>query len=52
MKGFNRVTLFSGLDYSVTNSYNASIESIMVVIDNIHNELIELEGTLNELFRG
>ena len=52
LNGFNRVTLFSGLDYSVTNSYNASIESIMSIIDNIHNELIDLEGTLNELFRG
>ena len=52
MKGFNRVTLFSGLDYSVTNFYNASIEKVMAVIDNIHNQLIELEGTLNELFRG
>ena len=52
LKGFNRVTLFSGLDYSVTNSYNASIEKVMAIIDSIHNQLIDLEGTLNELFRG
>ena len=52
LKGFNRVTLFTGLDYSVTNSYNASIEKVMAIIDSIHNQLIDLEGTLNELFRG
>ena len=52
IKGFNRVTLFSGLDYSVTSSYNASIEKVMAIIDSIHNQLIDLEGTLNELFRG
>ena len=52
LQGFNRVTLCSALDYSVTNSYNATVERVMAVIDRIHNELIELEGTLNELFRG
>ena len=52
LTGFNRVTLFADLDYSVTNSYNADVERVMSVIDRIHNELIELEGTLNELFRG
>ena len=52
MKGFNRVTLFQFLDYSVNNSYNKSVEGIMAIIDRIHNELIDLEGTLNELFRG
>ena len=52
MKGFNRVTLFSGLDYSVTNSYNSTIEGMMAIIDRIHNELIDLEGQLNDIFRG
>lgn len=52
LTGFNRVTLFSDLDYSVTNSYNADVERVMAIIYRIHNELIELEGTLNELFRG
>ena len=51
LKGFNRVTLFSGLDYSVTNSYNSTIEGIMAIIDRIHNELVELEGQLNDIFR-
>ena len=51
LEGFNRVTLFEYLDYSVNNSYNADVEGIMAIIDKIHNELIDLEGTLNELFR-
>lgn len=51
LSGFTYVSLFSGLDYSVTNPYNASVETVMATIDRIHNELIELEGTLNEIFR-
>ena len=51
LSGFTYCSLFSGIDYSVTNSYNASIEGIMAKIDLIHNTLIELEGTLNELVR-
>lgn len=52
LDGFSRVTLFSALDYSVTNSYNSSVESILACIDRIHNDLIDLEGKVNELFRG
>lgn len=52
MDGFNRVTLFNHLDYSVNNSYNANEEKVMSIIDNIHNQLVELEGVINELFRG
>ena len=51
MSGFTYVSLFTGLDYFVTNSYNADVEAVMAAIDRIHNELIELEGTLNEIFR-
>lgn len=54
MQGFTRVTLFSGLDYFRNNSYNETetgIESVMAIIDSIHNQLIDLEGVLNELFR-
>ena len=52
IKGFKYVSLFAYLDYSVTNSYNASVESILSTIDKIRNELITLEGEINELFRG
>lgn len=51
LSGFSYVSLFSGLDYSVSNSYNASVENIMAQIDKIRNDLIDLEEGLNELFR-
>ena len=51
LSDFSYVSLFSGLDYFVTNSYNASVEKIMDHIDKIRNELIDLEEGLNELFR-
>lgn len=50
LSGFTYCSLFTGIDYSVTNHYNASIEQVMAHIDRIHNELIELEGTLNGIF--
>jgi hypothetical protein len=52
MKGFSHITLFSGLDYSVTNSYNSNVESLMASISGIRKELEKMEGLLNELSRG
>ena len=52
LKGFSHVSLFSGLDYSVTNSYNSTVESIMASITGIRKELEKMEGLLNELSRG
>ena len=52
MKGFSHITLFSGLDYSVTNSYNSTVESLMASITGIRKELEKMEGLLNELSRG
>ena len=52
LEGFNKVTLFDALDYSVTNSYNSSVESLLAIIDGMRNQLTELEGRINELFRG
>ena len=52
LKGFGYVSLFAGLDYSVTNSYNSKLEDVLSMIDKIRNQLIDLEGTVNELFRG
>lgn len=51
LDGFNRVTLFQFLDYNVKNQYNSDVERVMGILDNIHNELISMEGILNELFR-
>ena len=52
LKGFSYVSLFAGLDYSVTNSYNSKLEDVLSIIDKIRNQLIDLEGIVNELFRG
>ena len=51
LEGFSYVSLFAYLDYSVTNSYNANVEEIMATIDRIRNDLIDLEGKLNGIFR-
>ena len=51
LDGFTYCSLFTGIDYFVTTGYNADRDKIMSIIDSIHNELIELEGTLNEIFR-
>lgn len=51
LKEFNRVTLFCGLDYSVTNSYNSKVEECMSILDGMRNKLIDLEGLLNDIFR-
>lgn len=51
LDGFSYCSLFSGIDYFLNSSYNSSIEKIMNFIDNIHNQLIDLEGAINELFR-
>ena len=52
LKGFSHVTLFAGLDYNGSNSYNASVESILADIEHIRSELKTLEDQINELFRG
>ena len=52
LEGFTYASLFSGLDYSNKQEYTADIEKVYTLIDRIHNDLIDLEGTLNELLRG
>ena len=52
MEGFTYVSLFSGLDYNTKDNYTASVTEVFQIIDEIHNKLIDLEGTLNELLRG
>ena len=51
LKEFNRVTLFSGIDYSSNNSYNSKVEECMSILDGVRNKLIDLEGILNDIFR-
>ena len=49
LKGFNRVTLFTGLDYNCNNSYNADVESLMAIIDSIRKQLTTLEGKIYDI---
>ena len=51
LDGFTNVTLFTGLDYSFNNSYNANVEKALAIIDGVRNKLIDLEGIINELHR-
>lgn len=51
LDGFTYCSLFSGIDYTGYNKYNQLVDNLLLKIDNIHNELIDLEGTINELFR-
>lgn len=48
LNNFNKVTLFSGLDYNKKENYNA-IEIIMAAVDRIRNELTVIEGALYDI---
>lgn len=49
LEGFTHVSLFTGLDYSFINKYNASVEKALQMLDGIRNQLIDLEGVINGL---
>ena len=51
LTGFKYVSLFAYLDYSCNNSYNATVIEALASVDRIRNELINLEGVLNGIFR-
>lgn len=51
MTGFNRVTLFSGIDYSCITSYNSSVNGLIGQITEVRTILNKMEGILNELLR-
>lgn len=55
LKGFNRVTLFDGLSYSIDesgkDSYNASVEGILSLIAECRNNLNQLEVLVNDVVR-
>lgn len=48
LSGFNRVTLFKGLDYNLSTSYTQPVDKLEISIQNIYNELKRMEGYLNE----
>ena len=49
LDGFNRVTLFAGLDYSETNKYNASVE-IKTILISMEENINKLRGLINDLY--
>ncbi|MBO7731056.1 MAG: hypothetical protein J6S67_00835 [Methanobrevibacter sp.] len=49
LKNFSRVTLFIGIDYKQTNSYTASVEDCMLVMDKIRNKIADVKDLLTEL---
>ena len=55
LKGFNRVTLFDGLSYSIDetgkDSYNAIVEGILSLISECRNNLNQLEVLVNDIVR-
>ena len=55
LKGFNRVTLFDGLSYSIDetdkDSYNASVEGVLSLISECRNILNQMEVLVNDIVR-
>lgn len=49
LSDFNRVTLFSGLDYNIPVSYNNPVPELRNAIINIRKELQRMEDLINEL---
>ena len=59
MEGFNRVTLFSGLDYELSTDYNTAVENLQDFLNNLVEFINSardcaqrMEGLLNDLRRG
>ena len=51
LAGFNRVTLFSGLDYNLSTDYNDPVEKLLITINSMRNELKRMEDLIYENFR-
>ena len=52
LDGFTHCSLFSGVDYNITNSYNSSEEDIKKLLSSMQKNLDELGVKVSELFRG
>ena len=52
MSGFNRVTLFSGLDYNLSTDYNDPVDNLLTSINGIREQLKRMEEIIYEHFRG
>lgn len=51
LDGFTHCSLFSGLDYNITNNYNSSEEDIKKLLSSIQRNADELGVKISELFR-
>ena len=52
MSGFNKVTLFSGLDYNLSTDYNDPVDNLLITINGIREQLKRMEEIIYEHFRG
>lgn len=51
LAGFNRVTLFSGLDYEFSTDYNDPVDKLLTSINSMREELKRMEELIYESFR-
>ena len=51
LAGFNRVTLFSGLDYELSTDYNEPVENLLIIINSMREQLKRMEDLIYEKFR-
>lgn len=51
LAGFNRVTLFSGLDYDLSTDYNDPVDNLLITINKMREELKRMEVIINDSIR-
>ena len=51
LDGFTHCSLFTGVDYNITNNYNSSEEDIKKLLSSIRKNMDELGVKISELFR-
>ena len=49
LDGFNKVTLFSGLDYELSTDYNNSVDKLLISINSVRKEIQRMEELINDL---
>lgn len=49
LDGFNKVTLFSGLDYELSTDYNNPVDKLLISINSVRKEIQRMEELINDL---
>lgn len=49
LDGFNKVTLFSGLDYELSTDYNNPVDKLLISINSVRKEIQRMEDIINDL---